>query len=211
MPPKALDLNFLHSKDGRGKDRWFHCDYPTWHREWETQMASVLEFPIHPHPGPNREFLDWWHELPHRFLSLEGLLGDPRGGEVEEVVATRGTQVSPHHTQVPDVPNTRRANRRRRRVGTRMSQRDDGDGDGDERGDGLGVPDPMGGGGDDVFGGGYVPLGDDMLGDGTLSSHQLYPDFASPGTMERQLGREVCFFDLAAMWAQDDGEASGSH
>ncbi|MED6163980.1 hypothetical protein PIB30_085195 [Stylosanthes scabra] len=69
----------------------------------------------------------------------------------------------------------------------------------------------MGGGGDDVFGGGYVTLDDDLLGDGTLSPHQLCPYFASPGTMERQLGGEVCFCDLAAMWAQDDGEASGSH
>ncbi|MED6163981.1 hypothetical protein PIB30_085196 [Stylosanthes scabra] len=88
-------------------------------------MASVLDFPVYPHPGPDREFLDWWYELPHRFLSLKGLLGDPRGGEVEEVVTNRGTQV-------PDVPDRRRADRKRR-VGTRMSQRDDGDGDSAER------------------------------------------------------------------------------
>ncbi|MED6151416.1 hypothetical protein PIB30_082206 [Stylosanthes scabra] len=171
-PPKALDLDILNTKDGRGGDRWFLGDYPTWHREWETQMASILDFPVHSHPGPDREFLDWWYELPHRFLSLEGMLGDPRRDEVEEVIATTGTQVPPHRTQVPDVPDRCRADRGRR-VGTRMSQRDNGDGDGDGtervrraqfrplgqmrprgigrvgpgvgRGDGLGVPDPVDG------------------------------------------------------------------
>ncbi|MED6209617.1 hypothetical protein PIB30_056471 [Stylosanthes scabra] len=33
QPPKALELDFLHSKDGRGGDRWLPTDYPTWHRE----------------------------------------------------------------------------------------------------------------------------------------------------------------------------------
>ncbi|MED6164966.1 hypothetical protein PIB30_095197, partial [Stylosanthes scabra] len=151
-------------------------DYPTWRREWETRMASVLGFPVHPHQGPDREFVDWWYELTRRFLSPEGLQGDPRGGEVEEVVTTKGTQVPPHRTQVPDVPDRRCADRRRRRRHKGRGKVGAGVG----RGDGFGVPDPMGGVGDDVFGGGYVPLNDDLLGD-------------------------------AAMWAQDDDEASGSH
>ncbi|MED6176744.1 hypothetical protein PIB30_091180 [Stylosanthes scabra] len=79
--PKALDLDYLHSKDGRGGDRWFPGEYPTWHVEWETRMASVLDFLVHPHLGLDQDLLDWWYELPQRFLSPEGLLGDPRGGK----------------------------------------------------------------------------------------------------------------------------------
>ncbi|MED6184034.1 hypothetical protein PIB30_043446 [Stylosanthes scabra] len=51
---------------------------------------------------------------------------------------------------------------------------------------------------------------DDQVGGGLVSPHRLYPDFASPGTMERQLGGEVCYSDLAAIWAQDDGEGTSS-
>ncbi|MED6178229.1 hypothetical protein PIB30_105601 [Stylosanthes scabra] len=131
-PRKALDLDFMHSKDGRGEDRWFPGKYSTWHKDWENWMAHVLVFPVHPHPGPDREFLDWWYELPHRFLSPEVLLADPRGGEVDEIVATRGTLVPTHRTHVPDVPDRSRPDRRRK-VRTRMSQRCDGNGDSEER------------------------------------------------------------------------------
>ncbi|MED6189213.1 hypothetical protein PIB30_093688, partial [Stylosanthes scabra] len=43
QPSKALDLDFLHSNDGSGGDRWFPIDYLIWHRDWETQMASVID------------------------------------------------------------------------------------------------------------------------------------------------------------------------
>ncbi|MED6153623.1 hypothetical protein PIB30_103923 [Stylosanthes scabra] len=58
---------------------------------------------------------------------------------------------------------------------------------------------------------GYVPPADDQVGGGLVSPYRLYPDFASPGTMERQLGWEVCYSDLAAIWAQDYGEGTSSH
>ncbi|MED6182250.1 hypothetical protein PIB30_026905 [Stylosanthes scabra] len=166
-------------------------------------MDSVLNFPVHEHPGPDQEFLEWLYGLPHRFLSPVPLLGDPRGREVDEVVATWGSQVPPHRTQVPDVPN-RRGVERRRRVGTRLSQRPDGDGDGAKRvrraqfrppgerrprGRGRGRRGRGEAGHEhEVAEDEYVPLGDDQLGGGMISPHQLYPDFASPGTMERQLG-----------------------
>ncbi|MED6181785.1 hypothetical protein PIB30_022539 [Stylosanthes scabra] len=57
---------------------------------------------------------------------------------------------------------------------------------------------------------GYVPLGDDQFGGGVVSPHQLYPYFSSPDTMERQLGGEVCYSELAAIWVQEDGEGSNS-
>ncbi|MED6118169.1 hypothetical protein PIB30_000149 [Stylosanthes scabra] len=59
------------------------------------------------------------------------MLGDPRD---EEVVATRGSQIPPHRTQVPDVLDRRRPETRRR-VGTRMSQRDESEGDGGREGE----------------------------------------------------------------------------
>ncbi|MED6172573.1 hypothetical protein PIB30_051333 [Stylosanthes scabra] len=189
-------------------------------------MASVLNFPMHEQPGPDQEFLEWWYELPHMFLSPAPLLSDPRGREVDEVVATWGSQVPPRRTQVSDVPD-RRGVERRSRVGTRASQRPDGDGDGAERVRRAQFQPPderrprargRGHGGrgeagqeDEVAEDGYVPLGDDQLGGGMLSPHQLYPDFASPGAMERQLGGEVCFSDLVAIWAQEGGESTSSH
>ncbi|MED6120258.1 hypothetical protein PIB30_019240 [Stylosanthes scabra] len=75
----------------------------------------------------------WWYGLPHRFLSTEVLLGDPRKGEVDEIVATRLPRCHPIVHKVPYVPDRRRADTRRKRVGTRMSQRGDEDGDGKER------------------------------------------------------------------------------
>ncbi|MED6125666.1 hypothetical protein PIB30_070745 [Stylosanthes scabra] len=50
----------------------------------------------------------------------------------------------------------------------------------------------------------------ESFGGGGICPHQLYPDFVSPSTIERQLGGEVCYADLAAIWAQEDVEASGS-
>ncbi|MED6107457.1 hypothetical protein PIB30_014070 [Stylosanthes scabra] len=188
------------------------------------------KFAVYPHPGPDQEFLDWWKGLPHRFLSPPELLGEPRHGEVDPVVATRGSQIPPHRTQVPDVPDRRRPETRRR-VGTRMSQRDEGGGgDGAERVRRAQFRPPgerrprvrgrrRGQGGVGVAGAaeghaegdaGFVPLADDQVGGGLVSPHRLYPDFASPGTMERQLGGEVCYFDLAAIWAHDDGEGTSS-
>ncbi|MED6220010.1 hypothetical protein PIB30_041023 [Stylosanthes scabra] len=79
----------------------------------------------------------------------------------------------------------------------------------DFMGDGLGVADAEVGAEAGVYHGGYIPLRDDEFGGGTISPHQLYPDFASPGTMKRQLGGEICYADLAVMWAQD-AETSAS-
>ncbi|MED6181599.1 hypothetical protein PIB30_020865 [Stylosanthes scabra] len=202
--------------------------------EWH-QVDRVLPqfggFAVHPHPGPDQEFLDWWKGLPHRFLSPPELLGDPRHEQVDSVVATRGSQIPPHRTQVPDVPDRRRAETRRR-VGTRMSQRDEGGGgDGAERVRRAQFRQPgerrlrvrargRGQGGVGVAGAaeghaegdaGYVPPADDQVGGGLVSPHRLYPDIANPGTMERQLGGEVCYSDLAAIWAQDYGEDTSSH
>ncbi|MED6194320.1 hypothetical protein PIB30_027443 [Stylosanthes scabra] len=169
-------MDFLHSKDGRGGDRWFPGEYSTWHTEWDTRFASVIQFAVHPHPGPDQEFLDWWKGLPHRFLSPPEFLGDPRHEQVDPVVATRGSQVPPHRTQVPDVPDRRRAETRRR-VGTRMSQRDEGGGgDGAERG-GVGVAGAAEGHAEGDAG--YVPPADDQdYGEGTSSQHVVgTPDF----------------------------------
>ncbi|MED6159439.1 hypothetical protein PIB30_042365 [Stylosanthes scabra] len=41
-------------------------------------------FPVHPHPSPYQEFLDWWYELPHRFLSPEALLVNFRAKGMKE-------------------------------------------------------------------------------------------------------------------------------
>ncbi|MED6209616.1 hypothetical protein PIB30_056470 [Stylosanthes scabra] len=76
--------------------------------------------------------------------------------------------------------------------------------------DGAGVGRGEGGEGADVFIDGYVPLADDPFGGGDVSTPSIDPDFASPGTMERQLGREVSYYNLAAIWAQEEGKGSSS-
>ncbi|MED6115617.1 hypothetical protein PIB30_092397 [Stylosanthes scabra] len=173
-PPKALDLDYLHSKDGRGEIDGFQA---------------------------NQEFLYWWYGLPHRFLSPEALLGDPREGEVDEVFATRGSQVSPHRTQVPDVPDKRDVDRRRR-VGTRMSQQDNGDEDGD--------------GADRVRRAQFKPpderrprvRGGGRGGRGEPGQEHEVVDDGYHGEAARG---EVCYSDLAPIWAQEDGDGTSSH
>ncbi|MED6148553.1 hypothetical protein PIB30_054165 [Stylosanthes scabra] len=107
-------------------------------------------------------------------------------------------------TRVPDVPDRRRADRRMR-VGTCMSQRDDGDGAERVRRAQfrpLGQRRPRGRG--------RVSAGTSR-GEGIGVPSHLYPNFVSPSTMERQLGGEVCYSYLAAIWAQEDSEVSSSH
>ncbi|MED6191266.1 hypothetical protein PIB30_114531, partial [Stylosanthes scabra] len=35
IPGHPVNIDFLHSKDGRGDDRWFPQTYQTWHGMWD--------------------------------------------------------------------------------------------------------------------------------------------------------------------------------
>ncbi|RYR24712.1 hypothetical protein Ahy_B02g058230 [Arachis hypogaea] len=78
LPEPALNIEYLHSKNGRGEDRWFPTYYRTWHQHWDERVRSVLSVHRVPDPGPSPEYLDWWHRVAHRILSPGVAFADPR-------------------------------------------------------------------------------------------------------------------------------------
>ncbi|RYQ82942.1 hypothetical protein Ahy_B10g101540 [Arachis hypogaea] len=58
-PQRALNIDFLMSKDGRGSDRWFPSALQFWHLHWESRADHVLWFDVVADPGPSHEFLEW--------------------------------------------------------------------------------------------------------------------------------------------------------
>ncbi|RYR10978.1 hypothetical protein Ahy_B05g079469 [Arachis hypogaea] len=82
LPEPALNIEYLHSKDGMGEDRWFPTYYRTWHQHWDERVRSVLSVQRVPDPGPSPEYLDWWHRVAHRILSPGVAFADPRPTQV---------------------------------------------------------------------------------------------------------------------------------
>ncbi|KAL4337028.1 hypothetical protein AHAS_Ahas12G0069200 [Arachis hypogaea] len=121
-PHKALDIDSLMAKDGRGGDRWFPNVFATWHQHWNNRFDNVLRFQIVPNPGPSVDYLNWWFRIARRFLSPEHLLVDPRVAGIPQDARPRGERAAPAMVEAPDVPD-RRSIERRARVGTRTSQR----------------------------------------------------------------------------------------
>ncbi|RYR40598.1 hypothetical protein Ahy_A09g046347 [Arachis hypogaea] len=71
LPQLALNIDWLHAKDGRGGDRWFPNYYRKWHQHWEDRLDTVIPVDRVADPGPSAEYLDWWCRVAHRFLSPE--------------------------------------------------------------------------------------------------------------------------------------------
>ncbi|QHO01745.1 uncharacterized protein DS421_13g417800 [Arachis hypogaea] len=82
-PRAALNIDFLMSKDGRDRDRWFPLT------------------------------LQSWHIYCRRFLSPELILGDLRAVAIPAQAIERGPRRVPDMDQLPDVPDNRRVARRR--------------------------------------------------------------------------------------------------
>ncbi|RYR46985.1 hypothetical protein Ahy_A07g032880 [Arachis hypogaea] len=55
----ALNIDWLHAKDGRGGDRWFSRYYQEWHQHWENRVDLVIPVDRVADPGPSAEYLDW--------------------------------------------------------------------------------------------------------------------------------------------------------
>ncbi|QHO15143.1 uncharacterized protein DS421_10g292370 [Arachis hypogaea] len=89
LPEPALNIEYLHSKDGKDGDRWFPTYYRTWHQHWDERVRSVLSVQRVPDPGPSTEYLDWWHRVAHRILSPGVAFADPGSGRcyTQRVVA----------------------------------------------------------------------------------------------------------------------------
>ncbi|QHO18961.1 uncharacterized protein DS421_11g324930 [Arachis hypogaea] len=122
-PQPALNIDFLMSKDGRGRDRWFPYNLQFWHLYWDSRANHVLRFDVVADPGPSHDFLEWWGQHGKRFLSPEMYLGDPRAVPIPVEATQRGAGRVPDIDLVDDVLDRRRVERRAR-VGTRRSQRE---------------------------------------------------------------------------------------
>ncbi|RYQ92822.1 hypothetical protein Ahy_B09g099070 [Arachis hypogaea] len=85
LPELALNIEYLHSKDGRGGDRWFLTYYRTWHQHWDEQVRSVLRI---------------------TFV-------DPRPTQVPNDAILRGSSQAPTRVPASDMPDNRRVERRR--------------------------------------------------------------------------------------------------
>ncbi|RYQ80790.1 hypothetical protein Ahy_Scaffold1g106959 isoform C [Arachis hypogaea] len=123
IPEDALNIDWLHAKDGRGGDRWFPHYYRDWHLHWGSRLDAVISIERVADPGPSADYLDWWYRDAHRFLSPGAAFTDPRGTEIPEEALQRGSSQVPRRSQLPHMPDNRRVERRRR-VGTRESGRE---------------------------------------------------------------------------------------
>ncbi|RYR77510.1 hypothetical protein Ahy_A01g001996 [Arachis hypogaea] len=115
LPLPALNIDWLHGKDGRGGDQWFPRYYREWHEHWENRLYSVIPVQRVVDPGPSAEYLDWWCRVAHRFLSADVAFQDPRPIVLTEEALHRGSSQAP--------PGCTRVNRRHR-IGTRTTDRE---------------------------------------------------------------------------------------
>ncbi|RYR02451.1 hypothetical protein Ahy_B06g081243 [Arachis hypogaea] len=123
IPEDALNVDWLHAKDGRGGDRWFPHYYRKWHEHWENRLDAVISVERVADPGPSADYLDWWYREAQRFLSPGAAFADPRGTQIPPEAYQRGSSQVPRRSQLPDMPDNRRVERRRR-VGTRDTGRE---------------------------------------------------------------------------------------
>ncbi|QHN80968.1 uncharacterized protein DS421_20g682780 [Arachis hypogaea] len=123
LPEPALNIEYLHSKDGRGGDRWFPTYYRTWHQHWDERVRSVLSVQRVPDPGPSAEYLDWWHRVAHRILSPGIAFADPRPTQVPNDAILKGSSQAPTRVPASNMSDNRRVERRRR-IGTRATDRE---------------------------------------------------------------------------------------
>ncbi|RYR08039.1 hypothetical protein Ahy_B05g075586 [Arachis hypogaea] len=112
LPEPALNIEYLHSKDGRGGNRWFPTYCRTWHQHWDERVRFVLSVQRVPDPGPSPEI-----------LSPGIAFADPRPTQVPDDAILRGLSQAPTRVSASDMPNNRRLERRRC-IGTHATDRD---------------------------------------------------------------------------------------
>ncbi|RYR38943.1 hypothetical protein Ahy_A09g044294 [Arachis hypogaea] len=123
LPEPALNIDWLHAKDGRGGDRWFPKYYREWHQHWENRLHSVIWVDRVLDPGPSSDYLEWWCRVAHRFLSPDVAFQDPRPIVLTEEARHRGSSQSPPRVHVYNRPDNRRVDRRQR-LGTHTTDRE---------------------------------------------------------------------------------------
>ncbi|MED6215163.1 hypothetical protein PIB30_110686, partial [Stylosanthes scabra] len=121
-PYRPLNIDFLHAKDGRGGDRWFPTTYQLWHGLWASRHDQTFVVEEAQDPGPSAEYLRWWYLAGKRYLAPADAF-HPRPPDEIPAEAFQRVAETPQATQVDDVPDNRRQDRRRM-VGTRTTARD---------------------------------------------------------------------------------------
>ncbi|MED6119004.1 hypothetical protein PIB30_007894 [Stylosanthes scabra] len=108
-PHPALNIEFLHSRDGRGSDQWFPQTYQRWHALWATGCLRLYSLLI---PAPTADFIQWWILAARRYLVLANHFHRVPPDEIPVEATQR--QFGPHTARpnVPHVPDNRRPWRR---------------------------------------------------------------------------------------------------
>ncbi|MED6189882.1 hypothetical protein PIB30_100341 [Stylosanthes scabra] len=108
----ALNINFLHSRDGRGSDQWFPHTYQRWHALWATRFEQLFEVIQSADPDPIADFIQWWILAARRYLVPADHFHHLPPDEIPVEATQR--QLGPHPAQpdVPHVPDNRQPGRR---------------------------------------------------------------------------------------------------
>ncbi|MED6160212.1 hypothetical protein PIB30_049252 [Stylosanthes scabra] len=122
-PHPALNIDFLHAKDGRGSDQWFPHTFQRWHALWATMFQHVFEVVQSANPGPTADFIQWWILAARRYLVPADRFHHLPPDEIPVEATQRQSGPHPARLDVPHVPNNRRL-ARRMMVGMRTTARD---------------------------------------------------------------------------------------
>ncbi|MED6108336.1 hypothetical protein PIB30_022926 [Stylosanthes scabra] len=123
IPGHPVNIDLLHSKDGRGGDRWFPHTYQIWHGMWDSRGDRVMVIHRVDDPGASELYIRWWFLAGKRFLCGDAVHPDSRMTQVPVEASQRIPTAPQPMMQVDDVPDRRRPERQRR-VGTRTTARD---------------------------------------------------------------------------------------
>ncbi|MED6220892.1 hypothetical protein PIB30_049153 [Stylosanthes scabra] len=94
IPRPPVNIDFLHSTDGRGGDRWFPNTYQTWHSIWDAREKDVMIIPRFPIRVHQRCIYTSGFWKGKRFLSGDAAHMDSRLTQVP-MEATCGVSSSP--------------------------------------------------------------------------------------------------------------------
>ncbi|MED6187868.1 hypothetical protein PIB30_080584, partial [Stylosanthes scabra] len=106
-PHRALNIDFLHAKNGRGSDQWFPQTFQRWYALWANRY----------------DFIRWWILAGRRYLVPADRFHRLPPDEISVEAVQRQSAPHPPHPDVPHVPDNRRP-ARRMMVGMRTTAQD---------------------------------------------------------------------------------------
>ncbi|MED6223931.1 hypothetical protein PIB30_078930 [Stylosanthes scabra] len=107
---------------GEGVIGGFLLTYQLWHGLWASRDDQTFVVEEAQDPGPSAEYLRWWYLAGKRYLAPANAFYSMPPDEIPAEAFQRVAE-TPQATQVDDVPDNRRQDRRRM-VGTRTTARD---------------------------------------------------------------------------------------